>query len=784
MPGHVVVGTNVPHESSVLHVTGTAQFADDAVEPEGTVHVVLGLSPVAHGRLTGIGTATMLAAPGVVAVLTADDFPGENDCGTITHDEPILAAGQVSYAGQPVFAVVATDRASATAAAALGEASLAIEVLPPVLDPQAAHEAGDHAVPPFRMERTSGQGLRAAIESAPHRLQGTFESGGQEHVYLETHVCLAIPTDEGGLEIRSSTQHPSEVQALVAKCLGLARNVVQVECRRLGGGFGGKQHQAAQFACIAALAAHVTGRPAKLRLSRAQDNQATGKRHPYQSTFDVGFDDEGRILGLDVTHVSQAGFSAGLTEPVLLKSVVQSDSAYWLPNVSIQGYAARTNTHSSTAMRGFGAPQGALVTEVVLDSVARALGLDPAEVRLRNYYWPEQSDDPAEWGTTTPYGQKVQGSELRRLVAGLTLSSDYAARRQEIRQFNDTSPVIKRGIALTPVKFGISYELRYLNQAGALVHVYTDGSVTVSHSGIEMGQGVHTKVLQVVAQELGVSVDQVRICDTDTDKVPNTSATAASTCCDLNGMAAQQAARRIRERLVKVAAERLGASPDDVTLSDGIVSANGARASFADIAQAAHDDCVQLWSDGFYSTPGLWWDEAIMRGHPFFYFCYGAAVSEVAVDTLTGEARVVRADLCSDVGRSLNPSIDVGQVEGGFVQGMGWMTSEDLRWDARTGRLLTHAPTSYKIPTANDVPPDLRTALFECPNTAETIHLSKAVGEPPLLLSISVFLAIRDAISAVGRHRVDPPLRVPATPEEILRAITAVRVPVSQRQDG
>ena len=425
-----------------------------------------------------------------------------------------------------------------------------------------------------------------------------------------------MPTDEGGLELRSSTQHPSEVQALVAACLGLPRTLVEVECRRLGGGFGGKQHQAAQFACIAALAAHVTGRAAKLRLSRAQDNAITGKRHAYTSTFDVGFDDEGRILGLDVTHVSQAGFSAGLTEPVLLKSVVQSDSAYWLPDVAIHGFGVRTNTHSATAMRGFGSPQGALVTEVVIDSMARPLGLDPADVRLRNYYWPEQTDDPQEWGTTTPYGQKVQGSELRRLVAELTRSSDYRARREEIARFNATSPVIKRGIALTPVKFGISYELRYLNQAGALVHVYTDGSVLVNHSGIEMGQGVNTKVLQVVAQELGVRLDQVRMSDTDTGKIPNTSATAASTCCDLNGMAAQLAARRIRDRLTTVAAVLLGAEPEEVVFEEGVVRANGAHATFADVALAAHDDCVQLWSDGFYSTPDLWWDEAIMRGPP------------------------------------------------------------------------------------------------------------------------------------------------------------------------
>ena len=469
-----LVGTDAHFDSAAQQVTGAAQFADDIVEPEGTVHVVLGLSPVARARLAAIDTATMLRLPGVLAVLTAADVPGVNDCGTIAHDEPILAAGLVSYVGQPVFAVVAADRASATAAAQSGEASLVVlEELTPEIDAAAAHAAGHHAVPPFHIERTTASDLRDVIASAPHRLQGTFSSGGQEHVYLETHTCLARSTDEGGIELRSSTQHPSEVQALVAGCLNLPLNMVEVQCRRLGGGFGGKQHQAAQFACIAALAAQVTGRPAKLRLSRAQDNATTGKRHAYASTYDVGFDDDGRILGLDVTHVAQAGFSAGLTGPVLLKSVVQSDSAYWLPHVAVHGYAARTNTHSNTAMRGFGAPQGALVTEVVIDSVARTLGLDPAEVRQRNYYRSEQSDDPQEWGTTTPYGQKVQGSQLRALVDELTRTSDYTARRAEIARFNATSPVIKRGIALTPVKFGISYELRYLNQAGALVHVYT-----------------------------------------------------------------------------------------------------------------------------------------------------------------------------------------------------------------------------------------------------------------------------------------------------------------------
>jgi xanthine dehydrogenase large subunit len=774
-PGSDVVGLGLPTESALLHVTGTALFADDELEPQGMLHIALGLSPVPHGRVVGLDVAAMRALPGVVAVLTAADIPGENDFGTIVHDEPILAGDEVSYAGQPVFAVVASDRSSALRAASAGESAMRIDVLPAVLDLRTAHAAGQHVVPPFELERTCGTDVRTAIESAPHRLQGSFSSGSQEHVYLETHVSIAVPTDEGGMDVRSSTQNPSEVQALVAQCLGLPRHLVEVECRRMGGAFGGKQHQAAQFACIAAIAAHATGHPAKLRLGRAQDDVITGKRHAFWSEYDVGFDEDGRLLGVELTLVAGGGFSAGLSGPVLLKSVVQADGAYWLPNVAVHGFAARTHTQSSTAMRGFGAPQGALATEMIIDSVARRLGRDPADVRAVNYYRAAPRPEAPEWGTTTPYGQSVDSDVLLRIVDELMAASDYRGRRAEIAAFNAESPVLKRGIALTPVKFGLSYELRYLNQAGALVHVFRDGSVLVNHSGTEMGQGLNIKVLQVVAQELGVSLDHLRITETDTDKVANTSATAASTGSDLNCRAAQKAAHSIRTRLAAVAASRHGGQPGDVVFRDNQVVTNGSSTPFPDVVADAYAASVQLWADGFYQTPGLDWDEVVMRGHPFKYYCYGASVSEVLIDVLTGESRVLRADLLHDVGRSLNPAVDLGQVEGGYVQGMGWFTMEDVRWDDATGTLLTLAPTTYKIPTANDVPPDLRVRLFEYPDVSDTIHVSKAVGEPPLLLAFSAFLAIRDAISSVGGHRVDPPLRVPATAEEILRAIEAVR---------
>ena len=525
---------------------------------------------------------------------------------------------------------------------------------------------------------------------------------------------------------------------------------------------------------MAAVAAQRLGRPVKLRLDRHTDDLSTGKRHAFSFEFDVGYDDDGRIAGYDVVLVSQAGHSADLSGPVMTRAMCHVDNAYWLPEVAMRGFAARTNIQSSTAFRGFGGPQGALVTEYVLDSIARRLARDPLDVRRANFYAAADAVAGGDPRSVTPYGERVVDNVIHELVEELEASSDYRARRRLVAEFNAGSEVLKRGIALTPLKFGISFNVTQFNQAGALVHAYVDGSIVVNHSATEMGQGVNTKVRQVVADELGVPVGWVRSTATDTEKVANTSATAASTGSDMNGKAAQAAARRIRERLVPIAARLLECAAEEVRFSDGEVSACGRSVALPAILAAAYSDRVQLWSDGFYATPGLNWDADAMQGRPFHYFCYGAAVSEVVIDTLTGECRVLRSDLLHDVGRSLNPAVDIGQVEGAFVQGMGWLTQEELRWDAN-GRLATLAPTTYKPPTAHDVPADLRTRLFEDPLEPDTIHGSKAVGEPPLLLSFSVFLAIRDAISSVADHRVDPPLQAPATAEEILRTVEAVR---------
>ena len=767
----VRVGASLPDESALLHVTGAAEFVDDMREPMGTLHAALALSPVAHGRLRPIDLDAIRVLPGVVDVLSAADIPGENDCGTIVHDEPVLAADEVTYAGQPVLAVVATTHAAALRAAQSASALLQADRLPMQLDHRRAHADGEHVIAPMLLARsTAGADIGEVIASAPHRLQGTFDCGGQEHTYLEGQVAFAVPLDDGAVLVHSSTQHPTEVQKLVARTLGLGANRVRVLCRRMGGGFGGKESQAAQYACVAAIAARRLGRPVKLRLDRHTDDLATGKRHAFWFEYDVGYDDDGRIIGYDLVLVSQAGHSADLSGPVLTRAMCHVDNAYWLPDVRMRGFAARTNIQSSTAFRGFGGPQGALVTEYVLDSIARRLGLEPLDVRRANFYAAADGDPRS----VTPYGEPVEDNVVHELVAELERSSEYQARRRQVADYNAGSEVLKRGIALTPVKFGISFNVTQFNQAGALVHVYVDGSVLVNHSATEMGQGVNTKVRQVVADELGIPLDWVRSTATDTEKVANTSATAASTGSDMNGKAAQAAARRIRGRLMPVAARLLDAPPEDIRFGDGQVAAAGRTVPLPAVLTAAYAERIQLWSDGFYATPGLSWDGVSMQGRPFHYYCYGAAVSEVVIDTLTGESRVLRSDLLHDVGRSLNPAVDIGQVEGAFVQGMGWLTQEELRWDA-DGRLVTLAPTTYKAPTAHDVPADLRTRLFENPLEPDTIHGSKAVGEPPLLLSFSVFFAIRDAISSVADHLVDPPLRAPATAEEILRTIDAVR---------
>jgi len=770
-------GKPLPHESAALHVVGAAPYTDDVPELAGTLHASLGLSPIAHGVIERLDLAPVRAMPGVVAVLTAKDIPGANECGPLVHDDPILAGedgATLRYLGQPVFIVVAHTREQARRAAALAKKAVIAKPLPALITAEAAHAAGQYVLPPMHLKRGDA---RAAIAASPHRMKQRIELGGQEQFYLEGHISYALPAEGAGMKVLCSTQHPSEMQHVVAHALHRPANAVQVECRRMGGGFGGKESQSAVFACCAAVAAAKLNRPVKLRVDRDDDFLVTGRRHGFFFDAEVGYDDAGRILGAEVTMVSNAGHSADLSGPVMTRALCHFDNAYWLPHVSLHGYSAKTNTQSNTAFRGFGGPQGAFAAEVLLDSIARALKLDPLAVRRANFY-----------GTTsnnvTPYGQVLQDNVIHELVAELERTSRYAQRREAAAAFNATSPVLKRGVALTPVKFGISFNVVHLNQAGALVHVYTDGSALVNHGGTEMGQGLNTKVAQVVAHELGIPMARVRCSATDTHKVANTSATAASTGSDLNGKAAQDAARQIRERLAAFAAQKHGGAAGDVRFADGEVTVAGGDQviPFVELVQAAYMARVQLWSDGFYATPGLSWDREKMQGHPFYYFAYGAAMSEVVVDTLTGESKVLAAHLLFDAGRSLNPALDIGQVEGAFIQGMGWLTMEELVWHPQTGLLTTHAPSTYKIPCANDAPSEFVTRLFragEADHPADTIHRSKAVGEPPLLLPFSVFLALRDAVSAAGGHRIDPPLRAPATAEAILSAIGAVKAAVS-----
>ncbi|NYT84551.1 xanthine dehydrogenase molybdopterin binding subunit [Pollutimonas harenae] len=754
-------GAPAPHESAALHVSGEAIYVDDLPELQGTLHGALGLSGKAHARVLSMDLDPVRRAPGVVAVLTASDIPGENNCGPIVHDDPVLADGLVQYVGQPVFAVVAESHDAARRAARL--ACIQYEDLPAQLTPQPAGAEQATVVAPMRMRRGDPE---AAIAAAPQRLAGTFSCNGQEQFYLEGQVSYAIPKEGQSLHLHCSTQHPSEMQAVVAHVLGWHAHQLRVECRRMGGGFGGKESQSALFACVAALCATRLNRPVKLRLDRDDDFMITGKRHGFHYDYDVGFDEQGRILGLKLDMSLRAGFSADLSEAVATRAVCHVDNAYYIPHIDVLAVCSKTNTQSNTAFRGFGGPQGALITEVLLDTIARRVGRDPLEVRRVNFYDGQDRN-------TTPYGQPVLDNVLVPLTDQLVAASAYEARRKAVQEFNRNSQVLKKGLALTPVKFGISFNVPAFNQAGALVHVYRDGSVLVNHGGTEMGQGLNTKVAQVTATELGVNLASVRVTATDTSKVANTSATAASTGSDLNGKAAQDAARRIRCRLAEFAAAHWGGSAADVVFADNAVAVNGQQLPFAQVVDTAYWAQVQLWSEGFYATPGIQWDKHTMTGRPFYYFAYGAAVSEVVIDTLTGEWKLLRADLLHDVGQSINPAIDIGQIEGGFIQGMGWLTTEELCWN-NEGKLTTHAPSTYKIPAVGDCPADFRVALFHNQNIKDTVHRSKAVGEPPLLLSFSVFNAIRDAVVSAQGNGNEPQLNAPATPEAILDALSGL----------
>ncbi|GAB2903953.1 xanthine dehydrogenase molybdopterin binding subunit [Paralcaligenes ginsengisoli] len=751
-------GISPPHESAALHVSGEATYTDDIPELQGTLHCALGLSQKAHARIVSIDLDPVRKAPGVVAILTADDIPGENNCGPVLHDDPLLADQLVQYIGQPVFAVVAESHDAARRAARM--AVIQYEDRPAVLTPQQAKAEQAAVLPPMRLQRGDPA---AAIAAAPHRVAGTFECNGQEQFYLEGQISYAVPKEGHGVHVWCSTQHPSEMQALIAHALGWHSHQVLVECRRMGGGFGGKESQSALFACVSAICATRLNRPVKLRLDRDDDFLITGKRHGFYYEYEAGFDDAGRILGVKLDMTLRAGFSADLSEAVATRAVCHFDNAYYVPDVEIAAMCGKTNTQSNTAFRGFGGPQGALMMEVLMDMIGRKLGRDALDIRRVNFYGIGERN-------TTPYGQLVVDNILDPLVDELEASSDYRARRKEVHAFNRSSAILKKGLALTPVKFGISFNVPAFNQAGALVHVYRDGSVLVNHGGTEMGQGLNTKVAQVTAMELGIDLHHVRVTATDTSKIANTSATAASTGSDLNGKAAQDAALKIRRRLAKFAAKRWGGSAESIVFADNVVLVNGHRLPFPEVVDAAYWSQVQLWSEGFYATPGIRWDKQTMSGKPFYYFAYGAAVSEVLVDTLTGEWKLLRADLLHDVGQSINPAIDIGQVEGAFIQGMGWLTTEELCWN-QDGRLTTHAPSTYKIPAVSDCPADFRVKLFDNRNVKDTIHRSKAVGEPPLLLPFSVFNAIRDAVASIGDYRDEPVLNAPATPEAILNAI-------------
>lgn len=757
-----LMSQSVAHESAALHVNGSARFVDDIPVAAGCLHAALVASEQAHAKLVSIDVTEVLVSPGVVKVLSANDIPGINDCGPILHDDPVLADGMVQYVGQPILVVVAETYTQARKAAR--RAKIEYEPLEPVLSVEQAYERQSFVLPPMHLasDHTAQQ-----IDNAAASRSGEFSLGGQEHFYLEGQISYVQPAEDGCLRVWTSTQHPSEMQQVIGHMLQRDANQILVEMRRMGGGFGGKESQSALYCCVTALAADLLQRPVKCRLDRDDDMMMTGKRHHFSYRYSVGYEADGLIRGLQLKMLIGAGFSADLSGPVAIRALCHADNAYYLAESDLSAYCCKTNTQSNTAFRGFGGPQGAFATEYIIDSIARELGLDPLDVRKRNFYGKTENN-------RTPYGQAVEDNVIHELVDQLEASSDYRARRKAINDFNHRSEVIKKGLALTPVKFGISFNVRHFNQAGALVHVYTDGSVLVNHGGTEMGQGLHTKVMQVVAHELGIGFERVRISATDTSKVANTSATAASTGADLNAKAAQNAAQKIRQRLVEFVAETYSVSPDSIAFADGLIQATDHQWKFDEIIVQAYQARVQLWSDGFYKTPGLSWDADSLHGNPFYYYAYGAAVAEVAIDTLTGESRLLRADLLHDAGNPLNPAIDKGQVEGAFIQGAGWLTSEELLWNEQ-GRLLTHAPSTYKIPAVSDCPADFRVELFENRNVKDSIMRSKAVGEPPLLLGFAAFFAIRDAIASVADNRVDPPLNAPATPEKILDAVDYCR---------
>ncbi|MEL7614742.1 xanthine dehydrogenase molybdopterin binding subunit [Halomonas sp. ATBC28] len=757
------------HESAEKHVTGKAAYIDDLVLPADALHVALGLSPVAHGTLTQLDLSKVKEAPGVVDVITFHEVPGHTDIGPVFPGDPIFVDQAISYAGQCLFAVAATSLQAARRAVKL--AAISIDEQPASLDPVAATEREEFVRPTHVQTRGDWQ---QALDQAEQLIEGELFVGGQEHFYLEGQACVVHPTEDEGVVVHTSNQHPSETQKLVAEVLDIPFHAVTVEVRRMGGGFGGKETQASPWACIAAIIARRTGKTVRLRLPRSEDMRATGKRHPFHNRYRLAIDAEGVIQGGEITVIGDCGYSPDLSDAIVDRAMFHADNAYSLGDAQVVGHRAKTHTASNTAFRGFGGPQGMMIIEAAMDDIARQIGEDPLTVRKRNFY--------RDGREVTHYGQQVdQRQLLHTLVETLEIDSDYWTRRKAVSDFNATSPIIKKGLALTPVKFGISFTAQHLNQAGALLHVYTDGSVMINHGGTEMGQGLHTKICQVVARELGLDLEKVRITATRTDKVPNTSPTAASSGADLNGMAARDAASKLRERLFNFAAEHYseGLDREGMRLEDGMLVAgfgeSERRISWGELVQTAYLNRISLSEKGFYATPLIHYDRSVGQGRPFYYYAFGAAVAEVSVDTLSGEYQVDRIDILHDVGDSLNPAIDIGQVEGGFIQGMGWLTSEELKWNDK-GVLVSDGPATYKIPTFGDLPPVFNVALMEGhPNSMASLYRSKAVGEPPLMLGISVWSALRDALSSLTGYAISPHLDTPATPERVMLAANAIR---------
>ncbi|QPG04594.1 xanthine dehydrogenase molybdopterin binding subunit [Salinimonas marina] len=750
------------HESAARQVAGSARYTDDIPVPANTAHAAVGLSHCSAGQIERMDLSEVRRAPGVIDVITVADIPGKTDIAPVFEGDPILADQAILFHGQPVFAVLADTPVHARQAATKGK--LYITPVAPLLDVADALARHELVRPSHTMQ--SGDAKRH-LSASTHQLEGSLNIGGQEHMYLEGQVALAIPEEEERMLIYSSSQHPSEVQKLVAQVLNISLNKVCVDMRRMGGGFGGKETQAAQWACLAAVLAWRNRCAVKLRLARGDDMQLTGKRHPFKNDYKVGFDNRGQLQASQIVVTGNCGCSPDLSDAIVDRAMFHADNAYYLGQSSVTGHRVRTNTVSNTAFRGFGGPQGMLAAEAIMDGIARRLQFDPLQVRKQNFY-------SEATGTQTHYGMLVTANRLPDIIEELERSSDYWERRAQLRRYNAHSPVIKKGLALTPVKFGISFTAKFLNQAGALVHVYTDGSIQVNHGGTEMGQGLHTKIAQIAAHEFGVGLEQIDITATRTDKVPNTSPTAASSGTDLNGKAVSNACRKITQRLAHFYAQSLQRADTEVRFADGKVCLDQHQIDFAELVQQAYLARVSLSATGFYKTPKIYYDREQACGRPFFYFAYGAAVSEVSIDTLTGEYTVDQVDIVHDVGHSLNPAIDTGQIEGAFIQGMGWLTTEDLRWD-ETGRLISMNMATYKIPAIGDTPPRFNTRLYQTPNSEDSIYHSKAVGEPPFMLAISVWCALKDAISSISDYRLDPQLDPPATPEKVLWAVMNIQ---------